>query len=361
MTEKFNHTLLQLARKFRGLSQAIVAERAGFNQGHYSRIENGLLPDGPSDDSVMRLCDTLSMPRDFFYQPFTVHGLPLSVHPMHRKKAAVGEGAIQSLHSEINIRLIHIRHLLNAVTIDSEIPLPWLDVDETGGPEAVAQKVRLAWSVPRGPIHGLISYVERAGVLVIWCDFGSGIDGVTIRTPDLPPCIFLNRSVPPDRMRFSLAHELGHIIMHRIPTDDIENEANAFASEFLMPTADIKKDFIGKLTLERLIRLKAVWRVSIQSLLYHAHHIGAISANQSQYLWRQISRLGWRTREPADTDFPYEEPQVFPEIIRVHCENLGYSLIEISKLLRSDVHDVGRLYGLWGETAKAGGHLRIVK
>lgn len=360
MNSQFNYPLLQLARKYRGLSQSAIAERSGLNQGHYSRIENGLLPDGPSEESIERIAKAVDLPKSFFYQPHSVYGLPLSVHPMHRKKASVGETAIQALHAELNIRLIHLRYLLNSVDIESTLPLPWIDVDEGGGPEVVAQKIRRAWGIPRGPLANLTDYIERAGILVIWCDFGTNVDGVTLRAPDLPPCIFLNRSAPPDRMRFSLAHELGHVIMHRIPTDDIENEANAFARELLLPENDIRKDFFGKLTIEKLARLKAVWKTSMQLLLYHAGHINAINANQSQYLWRQISMLGWRTREPADTDFPYEEPQVFPQILKAHTDSLGYSIEELSNLVHARATDIGALYGVW-EQSRPSPRLRIVK
>lgn len=352
--------MLLLARRYRGMSQTAVAKAARLNQGHYSRIENGLLPSGPSDKNVETLAAVLRLPADFFYQPASVHGLPLSVHPMHRKMASVSESALQVLHAETNIRLIHLRYLLSAVEAKTELLLPWIDIDEGGGPEAVAATVRRMWGIPRGPFSNLTEAVERAGVIVVWCDFGVGIDGLTLRAPDLPPCIFLNKKVPADRMRFSLAHELGHIVMHRIPTDDMENEANAFARAILMPSPDIKKDFVGRLNLERLIRLKAVWRVSIQLLLYQATALGCVTENQGQYIWRQISKLGWRTREPADTDFPHEKLQVFPEVIRLHTEELKYSLRELAQLLRADVDDLGCLYGLW-EQSNPTHHLRLVK
>jgi Zn-dependent peptidase ImmA (M78 family) len=154
-----------------------------------------------------------------------------------------------------------------------------------------------------------MEYVERAGIYILWCDFDAPIDGVTMRTPDLPPCIFLNRSVTADRMRFSLAHELAHVIMHRVPTDTMEEEANNFAAELLAPEKELRRDLIGgRITLERLARLKAKWRVSMQFILFQAKAIGCLTDHQSQYLWKQISRLGWRTREPSDTDFLHEEP-----------------------------------------------------
>ena len=227
MLSEFNPGLLLLARLYRGKSQSEVAAEAGLNQGHYSRIENGLVAEGPAADNVDRIAKALDFPSSFFFLPDGLEGLPLSVHPMNRRKTAVGERAMKQIHAELNIRLIHLRRYLRAADIHPELPLPNLDVDDDGGPQTIAQTVRRAWGIPDGPVGNLTDYCERAGILVIWCDLEKGVDGVTMSVRDMPPCIFLNQHVPADRMRFSLAHELGHIIMHRIPSDEIEDEANA--------------------------------------------------------------------------------------------------------------------------------------
>src|SRR5437016_3096517 len=115
MQGTFNHMLLLLARQYRERSQSEVARAAGLTQGHYSRIENGLLPEGPSDDSVARIAKALSFPPAFFYQPEKAVGLPISVHPFHRKKQSVGERVLKRVHAELNFRLIHLRKLLEAI------------------------------------------------------------------------------------------------------------------------------------------------------------------------------------------------------------------------------------------------------
>jgi Zn-dependent peptidase ImmA (M78 family)/transcriptional regulator with XRE-family HTH domain len=346
MLTEFNPSLLLLARQYRRASQEEVAKDAGLNQGHYSRIENGLMPDGPSPESVERIAEALDFPVSFFYQPDGLSGLPLSVHPMDRRKSVVGERVLKQIHAELNIRLIHLRRYLRAVDLRPELPLPVIDVDDGGGPQEIARTVRTAWSIPDGPIDNLTDYCERAGILVIWCDLEKGIDGVTMKTRDLPPCIFLNKNAPPDRMRFSLAHELGHAIMHRIPTDQIEDEANAFAGELLVPERLFRRLLIGqRVTLEWLARQKAYWRTSMAFLLYRAGAIGALTRHQSEYLWKKLSAYGWKTREPQETDFAYEQPSVFPKLVRLHAEGLQYDLETLKNLLNTSVRDLQRIYG----------------
>jgi Zn-dependent peptidase ImmA (M78 family)/transcriptional regulator with XRE-family HTH domain len=360
--EPFNPTLLQLARQYRGRSQSDVAAEAGLNQGHYSRIENGLLPEGPSTESIERIAAAVSFPVSFFYQPERMVGLPISVHPFHRKKQSVGDKALRKIHSELNLRLIHLRKFLESVDTERALPLPWIDVDEGGGPREIARKVRTAWMIPPGPILNLTALVERAGILVVWCDFGAPVDGVTMNVPGLPPCIFLNMTSPADRMRASLGHELAHVIMHKVPTDTMEDEAYTFGAEFLVPEKELRRDLIGgKITLERLARLKVRWRVSMQFLLFQATEIGCLRDYQSQYLWKRISSLGWRTSEPTDTNFPHEVPTLFPRIVNLHREDLGYGMAELADLLRVQPNELRTLYGIQETAKELPTFLRVVR
>ena len=346
MPAEFNICLLVLARQYRRRSQSAVAKDAGLTQSHYSRIENGLLVDGPSRGNVDKIAQALKFPSEFFYQEDGLAGLPLSVHPMNRKKASVSERTLRQVHAELNIRLMHLRRYLRAVDIEPELPCPFIDVDEGGGPQMIAKTMRRAWSISDGPIGNLMDLCERAGIVVVLCELDGPIDGVTLIIRDLPPCIFLNSNVPADRMRSSLAHELGHAIMHRIPTQHIEDEANAFAGELLLPQKELKRAVIGnRITLDWLARQKAYWRVSMGFILYRLGFIGLIKQHQSQYLWRKMSAMGWRTREPEETDITPETPSVFPGIVRFHVEELGYDAHGLESLLNHDVDDIRRLYG----------------
>ncbi len=360
MSAVFNPALLLLARQYKGASQKQVANDAGLNQGHYSRIENGLTPEGPSPENVERIAAALDFPPSFFYQDDGVAGLPLSVHPFNRRKSVVGERVLKRIHAELNIRLIHLRRFLRAADFHPELPLPKIDVDEGGGPQEIARSIRRAWSIPDGPIDNLTDYCERAGILVIWCALEKGVDGITMTVRDLPPCIFLNKNAPPDRMRFSLAHELGHAIMHSVPTDHIEDEANKFAGELLVPERQFRRLLIGqRITLEWLARQKAYWKTSMAFLLYKAGAIDAITRHQSEYVWKKLSALGWRTREPQETDFPYEEPTVFPKLLKMHSIDFDYDLDAFQTLLNTNVGVLQSMYGTYLGRGKPG--LYVVK
>ena len=358
---KFNHELLLLARQYRRASQAEVAAAADLDQGHYSRVERGMFNSDPSASTVNVVSGALRFPASFFMQNDELAGLPLSIHDVAwRKKASVNASDMKRLHAELNLRIMHIRRFLTSVDTSSELPLPKLDVDEIGGAEKTANIIRRAWMIPDGPIKNLTALVERAGIIVVVCNFDEQIDGVTMRVRHIPP-VFSEPQSPADRMRHSLAHELGHLVMHSIPSEDMEAEADTFAGELLVPSSQLRPDLIGgRVTLERLIALKKYWRVSVASLLFRGGAAKLITANQSGYLWRQLSARGWRKTEPEETQFPREGTRLFDQILALHRDELNYSAADFGAMLHITEEEVQALYGIAPSVA-ARPKLRVVK
>lgn len=358
MNNRFNPEMLQLARQFRGLSQIALAKGTGITQGFLSKIENGLIE--PGADTLNTLSATLSFPQSYFFNQDRVYGLPISVHA-YRKKASVPQKTLDAIQAEMNLRVIHYRKLLRSVDIAQELELPHLDVEQYGGDtEEIASLVRRTWMMPNGPVKNLIDYVERAGVLVFICDFPSGkVDGVTMAVKGMPPCIFLSKNQPADRMRFSLAHELGHLVMHRQPRPSMEDEANTFAAALLMPRRDIYFE-LKNASIKSIAALKPVWKVSMAALLVRAATLGAITTTQSSYLWRQLSSMGYRLREPSELEFPQEKAVLTAEVLELHMQELGYTHEEMMNTLGILAADYTDLYkGSTQEQPKA--KLRIVK
>jgi Zn-dependent peptidase ImmA (M78 family) len=162
----------------------------------------------------------------------------------------------------------------------------------------------------------------------------------------MPSLVVLNSDQPADRMRFTLAHELGHIVMHKFPSPNMEQEAHAFANAFLTPAADIKPYFRGKrIDLALLASLKPEWRVSMGSLLMCANKLGYLDDGRNKYLWKQMSMKGFRLREPPELDFDREIPTVLKSILDIHLGALGYTEDELSALLHIRGGDARELYG----------------
>lgn len=351
----FRNDLLSLRRRMRSLSQSELSAQSGVAQGTLSKIEQGLKD--ATDEVIDKLAQVLQCPVSFFYQAEREYGPPMSAHPMFRKKASVGQRVIDRVIAELNVRVGHIRTLLAAVDFAPELPFPHYDVDDFHGDIAqIAENVRGAWYVPRGPVKSLTEYAERAGCLVVHCDMEAAkIDGVSYRIPGLPPVIFLNKNQPADRMRFSLAHELGHLVMHSYPSPNMEQEADQFASALLMPQNDIGPELKG-LTIEKAAYMKPVWRVSMASLIFRASALNRIDRYKAEYLWRQMATRGFRMREPASLDFPHEVPSLMDALIANLTGKMDYSESELAAALHLYYGELAQLYAL-----KPAGGLRIVK
>jgi Zn-dependent peptidase ImmA (M78 family) len=144
-----------------------------------------------------------------------------------------------------------------------------------------------------------------------------------------------------------MAHELGHLVMHRFPNLSMEKQANSFASALLMPAEDVQSAFRGqRIDLNRLAALKPEWKVSMQALLYRAQSLGLIPEKQAAYLWRQISFHRMKLREPMELDFPMEEPGVLSRMLKLHLETFGYSIPDFAKMLHWHAHRLKQLYNL---------------
>ena len=288
---------ITLAREARGLTQKELSQRLDIVQGTLSKIEQGL--QNASDDFLRKLSDILSFPINFFSIDNKIHS-PDVIY--FRKRLVLPKKVTMKVEAKMNIiRIVVERLLKNVDLVEPEIP-NW-DVSENGSPTKAAQFVRSKWKIPKGRIDNLTSILEQKGIIIIPLDFESSkIDGISMLTEKAYPIIFLNNVMPNDRQRLSLAHELGHLILHfgKIVAQDrdLEKEAFEFASEFLVPGQEFK-NISSPIDLRFLANQKLYWKVSMASLLYRVSDLGLATPNQLRYLWSQISALGYKTVEPS--------------------------------------------------------------
>jgi len=331
-----NPEMVIIARESRGLSQSLLAKKMGITQGILSKIETGYQP--ASDELLAKLSNALDYPEKFFFRS----GRKYPGISYHRKRKSIPQKALRRVEAGINILRIHFEEMLkNVEVVENNVPHFRIDDDEMS-PSDIARAVRQQWMLPTGPIENLTEVVESAGCLILHSDFGTRMmDGLSISMPKHPPMIFINKDIPGDRLRFTIAHELGHIVMHEYYTPTMEDEANAFASEFLMPEHDIRSE-LTRLTIEKLASLKLRWRVSMQALLMRATKLNKISERNRQYLWMLMGKAGYRTHEPID--IPFEKPSLYKEIIDIHLDELNFSAEELCDVICIHEDEFERIY-----------------
>jgi len=344
MSQQFNSEMLILARESRGLTQQECASKCQISQGEQSKIEAAIKD--PSDDLILTFSSVLGYTPSFFALGEQIKGSSSNC-AYYRKRKSATLHTIRHALAIANVRRIQISRLLisGSAELDSPSHFKRLDVDEyPGGPANIARTVRGMWRLPPGPIQDLTRAIEDAGGIVFRCSFGTTkIDAMSQWLPSLPPMFFVNQEIPCDRMRWTLAHEVGHVFMHALPTEDIEQQANEFAAEFLMPTREIKP-FLTEMTLPKLASLKPHWKVSMNALLKRACDLETITERQRSYLWAQMGAHGYRTHEPVP--LPQEEPTLVKEIIDLHTGELGFSLKELAVLMMMEEDEVRSEYAV---------------
>jgi Zn-dependent peptidase ImmA (M78 family)/transcriptional regulator with XRE-family HTH domain len=365
--DRFNPHMLELARDSRGLTQPDLATLIGISQGALSKFESGVKP--PPDEFVQSAARALDYPASFFFEPDRPYGFP----PFHyRKRKKLSAKALGKIKAEMNIRRIHIRKMLPSHPIKTNRFIPEIDRDEYSASkksgldiEDVARMIREAWMVPDGPIENMAALLEDNGGIVIPCDFGTDlIDAMSQRIDGLPVLFFVNMHAPADRVRHTLAHELGHMVLHTISLQDdaqMELEADSFAGAFLLPADEIRPQ-LRRFDLRQLANMKVYWKVSMAALAVRADRLGLITPYQSRTFWIEMSRLGYRKREP--NELPREHPSFLKNMVQHFIRGLGYSREELAKVLNVLPVEFDRMYGdeaLGTLNPKPVPHLRLVK
>lgn len=339
-----NPRMLTLARESRGLTQSQLAKTTGIGQPLLSKAENGVAPLSP--ERLDLLAEALGYPRDMLDWTDEIVGLGPSGF-YHRKQSGLGQIALRRIEAEVGLLVMRLRRLEKSVEVEPAFRLPVWDADEYE-PEEAAARVRAAWLVPHGPIRDTIDLVERAGIVVVRMDLGSPkISGLSVKPPGSLPLIVLNEGMPADRERFTVIHEVGHLVMHQLPSEDGEREADRFAAELLMPAQDIAPHLAG-LTIPRAVQLKQHWKTSMAAIIRRARALGAIDDRKYKSLSVQLNQHGYRTREPAEP--PREEPTILPGVIDTFRDSHGYSDRELAGVvglrLREFHQDFGAARGL---------------
>jgi Zn-dependent peptidase ImmA (M78 family)/transcriptional regulator with XRE-family HTH domain len=334
-----NYEMLKLAREARGKTQARLSKESGVSQSKISKIESGNKPF--TDEDAEKFAVALGYPPEFFHRNGQQYGQGTVCH--HRKRQSVGTEKLRQIHASMNVMRMATSDLLNGVEVNAAHSFPLMEVDDYGSPEKIAQLVRHAWQLPMGPIKSMIDVVEAAGGVVVPCDFGTDkLDAISQRPEAQPPFFFVSTTAPGDRLRFNLAHELGHIIMHSAPAPNQEDEANAFAAEFLMPAKEIKPQ-LRKLDMAKLADLKRHWKVAMQALIMRAYRLGTITDRQRRSWFMRFGQLGYRKVEPIE--IPREEPTLIRRVVDFHRQQHGYSDAELSRAARLYETEFQAIYG----------------
>ncbi len=339
---KINPKMLTLARESRGLTQSDLADKLKTHRTYITKMELEQMP--IAENTLEIIQKVLRYPKSFFMQEGEI--LPSLL--TYRKRDTVAQKFLTPIEAKTNIYRLNIHSLLRAMKFSSA-DVPSLNLAKYESIEAAAKQLRKHWNIPKGPIENLSELLEKNKIILVSFDMGTErVDGRTLLTADKHPIIFTNSSMLGDRQRFTLAYEIGHLVMHvQTPPDfdrDVSHEANMFAAAFLIPEKEIKSDFDDNITVPKLAQLKKKWKVSMQALLYRASDVGLLTDNQKRYLLQQFNQMNIRRREPMELDIPRETPMLLRNLITKYKTTQGLNLKGIAGFFHLETDEFLSMY-----------------
>lgn len=359
--QQINPAKLTEARESKGLSMADLARLIDITRQAISAFEKGTKQ--PSFETLSRIAKILEFPIHFFTNSKDSSNIDGVVFFRSRSTTAKKERMIGKIKAK------WVASVLNELTQHADIPqanIPNLmskdfhqlcdeDIEE------IASQTRRFFGLKDGPIKNLTTLLENNGIVMSHIHTTSKVDAFSCFSENRPIIVFdCKQSLA--RTRFSIAHELGHLVLHQSVTEDdisnkemfnlIEDQANYFASCFLLPANTFSQEFFS-VKLSALLALKERWKVSVAAIILRLSHLELISENQKLYLYKQIAT--YRKKEPLDDVLPRELPMLLNTLLNVLEDHnittkeelhnsMGIPIIDLATILRASIDDFKSKY-----------------
>lgn len=268
----FNPSRLAIARKRRMLTKKAIAEAIGVTQHTITRWDKGSTEE-PSPENIRAISRVLGFPEKFFYGqdvdvPERASFRSQTSMSAASRDAALAAGAVAYLISD----------WFDARFSFPQVAVP--DLSDYPSPEEAARVLREMWGLGEHPVSNIVHLLESKGVRVFsLAENTTKVDAYSLWRKGRPH-VLLNGFKTAERSRFDAAHELGHLVLHQDGQEEgrsAEDQANSFASAFLMPKGDVLANCVAGMSLVDIVRRKARWRVSTAALAYRLHKLGLLS------------------------------------------------------------------------------------
>lgn len=336
------------ARKVKRLSQEELATLVGVTRQSISAYERG--EKFPDSDVFQHLTAVLEQPVGYFTNP----DAPLFGNTTARFYRKFGAETIRRNEA---CAVLSNWFVYTAKYLDDFINYPPVSLLE-GMPgassgrytneeiETLALNLRRHWGLGLGPISNVLALLESKGIVICKYEMdGENVEAFSFWNGKKPFIFMASEKEAGARIRYDLAHELGHLVLHKwvesseLENKDtlkiIENEANKFAAAFLLPTPSFPNE-IYTTKLDAFIPLKQRWKVSIQVMMYRCRDLDIIDSDQFLNLYKQVSFRKWKKKEPLDdpSKIPLEQPRLLRQAMELLIDNARKHPDEIVNELR---------------------------
>ncbi len=297
-----------LARKRRGHTRVSLAQELGVTDRTTQKYEK----EGAPDSAVSQLAHVLGYPVEYFSRQ------PQVAVEVDGVNFRAGRAATRSARDSAVASGVTGIEVMQWV--ENKFTLPSIVVPSFEGiaPRVAAQLLREEWGLGTKPLPNLVQLCESRGISVmVLPDAAMQVDAFSLWYEG-KPFIFIARQKTPERARFDIAHELGHLVLHRFaPVDDSsavqEREADEFASALLMPESLLAEYLPQNPSVDDLVEAKYIFQVSAFALATSLHKSGRMTDWIYRKVCIELTRRGYRDGEPEGMG-AFEQSRLFPQV-----------------------------------------------
>lgn len=342
---------LKLARKkagysLRGLSDALDNKVSAQAIGKYERDEMM-----PASDVLTALSRVLETTLEYF--------LSNQVHELSgvefRKKSGTSvkdRSRVEATVIELVERYLSVEQILDLESAEWHEPFSPRKFETLDDAEQLAAELRQVWGLGIDPIPNMTELLEEKGIKVLVIELPDRVSGLTCLVErgegkEAVPVIVVNSTMPLERRRFTLAHELAHRLIDDSSKIDHEKASDVFAGSFLVNPEHLKKE-IGShrniVSYPELIQLKRLYRVSAAAMLMRFKQAGILSDSAVAYAFQTFAKP-WRKVEPrpleeGENQGKYEVPKRFQRLCYWALSERLISPSKASEFLQIPFHEV---------------------
>ena len=355
MTNKFLGEKLRLARLLNGMTLKELGESVTASRQFIHQLEGDTRQ--PPEDMLYALCETLFVQKEFFYEVLENDVKFEQCHFRKRKTTPVGLANRVCSYSSIFEMLVEF--------LSRYIDFPTPDVPDYSNNsdsysnieiENAAEECRKYWSLGLdNPIDNITNTLENAGVVITtFSGVSEKVDALSLNRKR-PIIIRNDAKESPCRLRFDLAHECGHFVLHNgIETGDnvTESEADRFSSAFIFPRSAFLSEFPRNFSANReaswrpLYQLKVRWGMSLRAIIYRAHFLKLISSQEYRAANVRLSKTGQTKKERYDDKVLVEEPELLKSAIELMTNNRGICFNKIADSLHIEPSMLSTITGI---------------
>jgi Zn-dependent peptidase ImmA (M78 family) len=296
----------------------VLAEKAHISAMAISKYERNIST--PSSGVLLSLAAALGVRVEYFFRASKVQLKEVE----YRKHSKLPKKTLDKIEGDVIEqieRYLELEEFLPTSPVEPfELPNDLPFIESYDDIEQMASTVRHAWGLGNNPIPDLIDTLEEKGVMVFQSNalHGEKFDGLAAEVNGTP-VVVVGRDWPGDRQRFTLAHELGHLVLKDRLAEDLNEEkaANRFAGAFLVPASEVLKELgnrRSRLEPVELCVLKSAYGLSMQGWLHRAGDLGVLTQSACVSMFKLFAMRGWRKQEPGD-QYPSEKPKLFIQLV----------------------------------------------